>query len=257
MKKKLLAFTVVAALLISVLSMGSVFAATEPNWTWYPVEDGHAVNFGACTSEESEDGTYMTFSTVLDSAEGFAYPGTDGPADPITGNLTTSNMGPIDTKTTKVALIKYRTTAEDKVYGEFVWHNGTEHGFREFSYVNDGEWNFAVVDMETDSSGGAWAGIDEMAWFRFDFANNISKDVVYSVDIAYIAMFANEADARAYAETEGDAVVPDPGDKEDGDKEDGDQDETTPPQTGDVSLIVAVAAAGFVLTIVLRKKLTV
>ena len=262
MKKKLFALIVVAAMLISMFSMSSVFAAAEPSWIWKPAEDGHATGFGACTSQDADDASYTTFTTISKSLEGFAYPGADVLAPEAGGNLAKSDMGAIDTAQGKFALIKYRTTAEDKVYGELVWHNLTEHGYTTFEYVNDGEWHFAVVDLTKD----AWTSVPEISWFRYDFANGLSDadEETYSVDLAYIAMFASEADANAYAAADGEGTVPDPDDGKDDNKDDNKNDnkddnkgDTQPPKTGDVNIIVAVAAAGLVLTVILKKKVTV
>lgn len=104
MKKKLIAFSVIAALLISMLSMSSVFAAEEPVWIWRPAEDGYVTDDGMGTGEDAEDGSYTTFTTVEGTVEGYFYPGSAG------GNLTAGGMDPIDTIAT-IALVKYRTTA--------------------------------------------------------------------------------------------------------------------------------------------------
>ena len=63
MKKKCIAFAAAAALLISILSMGSVFAAEEPIWIWYPAEDGYVTDPGQGTAEDAEDGSYTTFTS--------------------------------------------------------------------------------------------------------------------------------------------------------------------------------------------------
>ena len=78
MKKKLIAFSVIAALLISMLSMSSVFAAEEPVWIWRPAEDGYVTDDGMGTGEDAEDGSYTTFTTVEGTVEGYFYPGSAG-----------------------------------------------------------------------------------------------------------------------------------------------------------------------------------
>lgn len=253
MKKKLIAFSVIAALLISMLSMSSVFAAEEPVWIWRPAEDGYVTDDGMGTGEDAEDGSYTTFTTVEGTAEGYFYPGSAG------GDLTAGGMDPIDTIAT-IALVKYRTTVPSSVNAQFAWHNGSAHDFKSFRYTGDGEWHFAIADLttDTDSGAGPWTDAASINWFRFDFANNIAADQTYSVDVAYIALFESEEDAQAYAEADGGAVVPAPGEDEDQDGDgSGGTEEPAPPQTGDVSVIVAVAAAALVLTMLLKKKLAV
>lgn len=256
MKKKIFSFIVVAALLVSAFSVLNVSAAVEPEWIWTPSEDGFSDGNELCTGTDSDDGTYTTLSTIMTQPEGFTYLGSGA-------NLANTAMGAIDTETSKVALLKYRTSMDEKVYGEFVWHNGSAHGFREFTYVHDGNWNFAIVDMTKDISSGSaeWTSIPQMTWFRYDFANNLDADKTYDVDVAYLAFFENEADAKAYADADKSATVPDdnpskPDDTQKPDDKPNDNPNENPPKTGDASVIFAIAAAGLVLTVVMKKKVS-
>ena len=254
MKKNCIAFAVAAALLISILSMGSVFAAEEPIWIWYPAEDGYVTDPGQGTAEDAEDGSYTTFTSEEGTVEGYFYPGS------AAASLSGGGLDQIDTIAT-VALVKYRTTAPESVNAQFAWHNGAAHGFKSFPYTGDGEWHFAITDLttDTDAGSGPWTDALMINWFRFDFANNYTaEDPAYSVDLAYIAMFESEEDAQAYAEEDGGATFPgaDDNDDQQGGEDEG-KDEPMPPQTGDISVIVAVAAAALVLTILLKKRLAV
>ena len=79
------------------------------------------------------------------------------------------------------------------------------------------------------------------------------------MDIAYIAIFADEAEAQAYADADGQGATLAPDDNKDednGNKEDPTGGDTQPPKTGDVDMIVAIAAAGLVLSVLLKKKIT-
>lgn len=254
MKKNCIAFAVAAALLISILSMGSVFAAEEPIWIWYPAEDGYVTDPGQGTAEDAEDGSYTTFTTEEGTVEGYFYPGSAG------GSLSGGGLDQIDTIAT-VALVKYRTTAPESVNAQFAWHNGAAHDFKSFPYTGDGRMAFCNHGSY-DGHRCRLRAVDGrlmINWFRFDFANNYTaEDPAYSVDLAYIAMFESEEDAQAYAEEDGGATFPgaDDNDDQQGGEDEG-KDEPTPPQTGDISVIVAVAAAALVLTILLKKRLAV
>lgn len=251
MRKKLFVFTVAVALLISMLPMYNVFAAEKPAWIWEPAKSEWSPDTVG-TGENAEDNSYTTFTTKKGELEGLVYPGA------ATGALASSSMGSIDTEAGQVALVKYRTSVEDKVYGEFFWHNGVEHGSKRFEYVHDGNWNFVTVDLTKEATGAEWQSSAAINWFRMDFANNIDTDKTYSVDIAYIAFFASEAEAQAYAEADGQGTAPAPDDNKDednGNKDDNTGSDTQPPKTGDVDMIVAIAAAGLVLSMLLKKKL--
>ncbi|MBS5842926.1 MAG: hypothetical protein KIC77_05530 [Clostridiales bacterium] len=252
MRKKLFVFTVVAALLISMLPTNSIFAAEKPAWIWEPAKSEWTPDTLG-TGENAEDNSYTTFTTKEGELEGLVYPGSQ------TGALASSSLGSIDTEAGQVALVKYRTSVEDKVYGEFFWYNGAEHGSKRFEYVHDGNWHFVIVDLAKEASGAEWQSSAEINWFRLDFANNIDTDKTYSVDIAYIAIFADEAEAQAYADADGQGATLAPDDNKDednGNKEDPTGGDTQPPKTGDVDMIVAIAAAGLVLSVLLKKKIT-
>jgi len=252
MKKKLLAFTIIMAMLISVLSISSVFAAAEPSWIWKPAEDGYSSETLG-TGTDAADKSYTTFSSSSREVEGFAFPGESM-------DLSATSLGIIDPEDGSIVLIKYRTTADASVSGELVWSNDFDTFANIYvPYTNDGEWHFAIVDLTDFQGAGAWKDLSNVTCFRFDFVNNTNNQS-YSLDLAYLAIFASESDAQAYADADTQGTTPEPGkdDNKDDNKNDNKDDnkgDTQPPKTGDVDIIVAVAAAGLVLTVVLKKRL--
>lgn len=247
MKKMISIVLVTAFTLISIFSLASVSAAAEPGWIWYPAEDGYVTDAGLCTGENAADNSYATFTSNAGQQEGYFYPGA------AAGNISGS-LSPIPTVNT-IALVKYRTSADNsKVDGQFVWHNGTAHGFKSFDYQNDGQWHFAVVNLENEDTGGKWTDIPVLGWFRFDFVNNTEGNA-YSMDLAYIAMFETEEDANEYAAADGSETPVTPPTKNPEEAPPTQNPSTNPPKTGDANVVFAIAAAGIVLSVILKKKL--
>lgn len=255
MKRKIFSLAIALAMLVAAFSALPVSAAAEADWIWYPATDGYVTDAGLCTAEDSADGQYTTFTSNEGKPEGYYYPGESS------GNLNGSDMGAIPTTLT-VALVKYRTTSPESIIGEFVWHNGAAHGQKEFQYVHDGEWHYAIVSFADVTGDGVWNRESDMNWFRYDFVN-VTEGKSYSVDCAFVAMFASEADAQSFADADAQGNIADPSaTTKPSDPTTKPADPTKAPdkkpdnsKTGDMGLIFVVAAAGLVLSVVAKKKL--
>ncbi len=88
------------------------------------------------------------------------------------------------------AVLKYRTTSGAQKTDAFM--AGAEPHTQFTDIVNDGQWHFAYGDLE--ESGANWTG----TFARLDPLNNGDLKAGDTIDIAWIALFANEADAKAY-----------------------------------------------------------
>lgn len=88
------------------------------------------------------------------------------------------------------AVLKYRTTSGAQKTDAFM--AGAEPHTQFTDIVNDGQWHFAYGDLE--ESGANWTG----TFARLDPLNNGDLKAGDTIDIAWIALFANEADAQAY-----------------------------------------------------------
>ena len=98
------------------------------------------------------------------------------------------------------AVLKYRTTSGAKKTDAFM--AGAEPHTQFTDIVNDGQWHFAYGDLE--ESGANWTG----TFARLDPLNNGDLKVGDTIDIAWIAVFANEADAQAYTGPAGSSEQP-------------------------------------------------
>lgn len=89
------------------------------------------------------------------------------------------------------AVIKYKTTSGAKEIDAYM--AGAEpHTIFSPEIENDGAWHYTYGDLE--ESGANWTG----KFARLDPMNGGTLAVGDTIDIAWIALFANEADAKAY-----------------------------------------------------------
>ena len=155
----------------------------EPGWIWYPAKDSYQTSNTDAT--DSADGTYTTFTSSAGIAgDAGAYPGKNAGALDQDANL-----GAINADAYKYVLLKYKT-ATAGLKGEILALAGAaSSGDFEYTNTND-EWTTQVVDM---SGVATWTG--SVAWFRFDALNNMAG----SIDIEYVALFATEDEAIAWA----------------------------------------------------------
>ena len=93
------------------------------------------------------------------------------------------------------AVIKYRTTSSAASIDAYMRAAEPHTMFSEI--VNDGEWHYAFGDLE--QSGSNWTG----TFTRLDPLNGGALTVGDTIDIAWIALFADEEDAAMYVYYDG------------------------------------------------------
>ena len=128
----------------------------------------------------SADGNYVTVDTI-------------GQGDPYYQLPMLNQKGTV----AKYAAIKYRSTSSfttsEMFVGSGAGPNGQGDNIR-FNIVCDGKWQLAIVDLSQAS-----AVVDNVVnYLRWDFFAG-SADA--TIDLAYIGLFASEADALAYDAT--------------------------------------------------------
>ena len=125
--------------------------------------------------------------------------------DPCTGVTFSGAHTTMDPDAVKWATIKYRTVSEKDSGGAAltgqIYVQPAQEPCVPINYVHSQNWETLVLDLSGCS---AWnsAKYTQTSSFRFDFlqGNNVQKGD--SIDIAWIAFFENEADARAYDGTQ-------------------------------------------------------
>ena len=126
-------------------------------------EDGvEFVNFTVANNNDP----WLTFSTPLDIGEANKY-----------------------------AAVKYRTTSAGVTSIDFYIAIDEPHALAR-GIITDGEWHYAYAEMDEGGASNKWTGNGTLA--RFDMM--AGTDSNWSIDIAEIAFFASEADAKAYGE---------------------------------------------------------
>ncbi len=182
--KKVLATILTIAMLVSLFAIAS-FAA-EPALVITPDDMANEDNtFGNCAAEVQEEGGIE-----------FAHVETSGD-DPwiVFKEVPTTDAA------NKYAVIKYRTNADDSC-GTGAFYTKIAEPHVEYELIKDGEWHTTVVDLSVAAAvngGGAntnWDG----AFMRMDILNGAPVlNPGQEIDIAYVAFFADEAEATAYA----------------------------------------------------------
>ena len=139
----------------------------------------------------------------------------------------------------KYAAIKYRSTTEKSTGIEVYTEIAEPHATTSEAFQNDGQWHTIVIDLSTAAA--QWKG----NFSRLDPMNAAGLPAGEVIDIAWVAVFADENDAKAYTgPKEGEPTAP--------------IDNPTPPDTpgtADASVIAIAAVACIALAgVVVAKK---
>ena len=182
--KKVLALVAVLAMLVSVFALTA--SAAEPALLITPEMLADSGNtFGSCTAEVATEGD-LTYAHVETTAD-----------DP----WIVLKPAPTTDVENKYVVIKYRTTADDSCIGGSLYAKIAEP-HADFELIKDGAWHTTVCDVSLaapsiwgpDSPNTQWTG----EFNRLDVLNGAPLNPGQEIDIAFVAFFANEADANAY-----------------------------------------------------------
>ena len=182
--KKVLALVAVLAMLVSAFALTA--HAAEPALLITPEMLADSGNtFGSCTAEVATEGD-LTYAHVETTA--------DDPWIVLKPAVTTDVAN-------KYVAIKYRTTADDSCVGGSLYAK-IDEPHADFELVKDGAWHTTVCDVSLaapsiwgpDSPNTCWTG----EFNRLDVLNGSPLNPGQEIDIAFVAFFANEADANAY-----------------------------------------------------------
>ena len=185
--KKFIALVMAVAV---IASMGTVMAfAAEPVWSWNFAEDGCCVAPG--NAELEEDYEYVTF-TDLSEGDGWLFIGSLG------GGFMADDVPSVDCVNGKYIVIKLRLTEgiENNNICQVLNLDETTgvHGTAEAALEKTDEWQYVYIDCSANAN---WA-VPNVRWFRLDPVNCNGT----TCDIAWMALFATEADAKDYIEAD-------------------------------------------------------
>ncbi len=96
----------------------------------------------------------------------------------------------------KYAAIKYRSTSEKSTGIEIYTEIAEPHATTSEAFQNDGQWHTIVIDLSTAAA--QWKG----NFSRLDPMNAAGLPAGEVIDIAWIALFASEDDAKSYTGTD-------------------------------------------------------
>jgi len=150
--------------------------------------------------------TVALFAVGVQAADDFPYAHfvADG-NDPCTGVTFSGAHTAMDPDAVKWAAIKYRTVTEKDSSGTAltgqIYVQPAQEPCVPINYVHSQSWETLVLDL---SGCAAWNSekYTQTGSFRFDFLQGNTVQKGDSIDIAWIAFFENEADAKAYDGTQ-------------------------------------------------------
>ena len=150
--------------------------------------------------------TVALFAVGVQAADDFPYAHfvADG-NDPCTGVTFSGAHTAMDPDAVKWAAIKYRTVTEKDSSGTAltgqIYVQPAQEPCVPINYVHSQSWETLVLDL---SGCAAWNSekYTQTDSFRFDFLQGNTVQKGDSIDIAWIAFFENEADAKAYDGTQ-------------------------------------------------------
>ncbi len=220
--KKILAIALAAVMTLAVLAV-AVNAEAEPVLLITADQiaaEGNQKSAGVATVElVSDEGGFARITSAGD--------------DPFIA----INPVPTTDVANKYAAIKYRSTSEKSTGIEIYTEIAEPHATTSEAFQNDGQWHTIVIDLST--AGAQWKG----NFSRLDPMNAAGLPAGEVIDIAWVAIFADENDAKAYTgPSEPTAPVDDPTPAEN-------------PGTADASVIAIAAVACIALAgVVVAKK---
>ena len=182
--KKILAIAI-AVVMISAVCATVSFAA-DPATVITPEQlaaEGNTVN-AATVELKNDDGAYVKVTSTGD--------------DPWICIKPVPAVGADN----KYATIKYRTTSTASKGIEVYTEIDEPHATTTETLNTDGKWHTIVIDLST--AGDKWKG----NFSRLDMMNGAPLPAGEVIDIAWIALFANEADAKAYKGPSGSSETP-------------------------------------------------
>ena len=165
------------AIIITAEQLASESNATKSGVHFELVEEG-GEKFARFTADDKDPHLYLTPDVTTDTANHYAA-------------------------------IKYRTTSGAATIDAYM--AGAEPHTMFEAITADGQWHTTIGDLE--QSGANWTG----KFARLDPMNGGTLEVGDTIDIAWIALFDNEADARAYTGPSGSTAPVEPAPVKDAD----------------------------------------